>query len=188
MELQRGIVGDLSCMPPLAEAVASAGVVPNTARVLGAARAAGVRVVHCRAAFRADRAGSYENVPMVNALLRNPHHLLQGSPEAELVPELGPAPEDLDSERLHGMSPFHGTSLDPMLRSLGASTVVATGVSLNVGILGLVIEAINHGYQVVLPRDCVVAHPVAYGEAVLEHSLARITTAATSQQLVDLWS
>jgi len=188
MELQRGIVGDLSCMPPLAEAVASVGVVSNTARVLAAARAAAIRVIHCRAAFRADRAGSYDNVPMVNALLRNPAHLLQGSPEAELIPELGPAPEDLDSERLHGMSPFHGTSLDPMLRSQGVTTVVATGVSLNVGILGLVIEAINHGYHVVIPSDCVAAHPIEYGEAVLENSLARITTRTTSGELVDLWS
>ena len=188
MELQRGVVGDLSCMPPLAEAVAEAGVVGHTARVLAAARAAGVAVVHCKAAFRPDRAGSFDNVPLVNALLKNPKHLLVGSPEVEVVPELGPEPGDLESERLHGMSPFHGTSLDPMLRSVGARTVIATGVSLNVGVVGLVIEALNHGYHVVLPTDCVAAHPIAYGEAVVENSLARITTTTTSEELVGCWS
>ncbi len=187
MELQRGVVGDLSCMPPLAAAVAEAVVVANTARVLGAARAVGVPVVHCKAAFREDRAGSYDNVPLVNALLKNPKHLLVGSPEAEVVPELGPAPGDLESERLHGMSPFHGTSLDPTLRSLGVTTVVVTGVSLNVGVTGLVIEALNHGYHVVLPRDCTAGHPLAYGEAVIENSLARITTLTTSDELVAHW-
>ena len=36
-----------------------------------------------------------------------------------------PEEGDLDSVRLHGMSPSYGTPLDPMLRSLGVSTVIA---------------------------------------------------------------
>ncbi|MFP6622116.1 MAG: cysteine hydrolase family protein, partial [Myxococcota bacterium] len=117
MELQRGIVGDLSCLPRLAKSVAEAGVLANTARVLEAARGCGIPVIHCTAAFRPDRAGSFDNVPLVNQLLRNPEHLLIGSAEVEICPELRPAPSDLESQRLHGISPFHGTSLDPILRS-----------------------------------------------------------------------
>ncbi len=49
------------------------------------------------------------------------------------------------------MSPFTGTSLDTWLRSLGVETVVATGVSVNLGVLGLAIEAVNLGYRVVVP-------------------------------------
>ena len=55
MELQRGVVGDLACIPELGKAVAEAGVIAQTARLLRAARAAGVRVIHCTAAFRRDR-------------------------------------------------------------------------------------------------------------------------------------
>ncbi len=36
MEVQRGVVGDLSSFPQLAEAVDRVGVVPNTARLPGA--------------------------------------------------------------------------------------------------------------------------------------------------------
>ena len=54
MELQRGVVGDLAHIAALAEVVAEVGVVANTARLLAGARAAGVRVVHCTAAFRRD--------------------------------------------------------------------------------------------------------------------------------------
>jgi len=187
MELQRGIVGDLACLPALAESVAEVGVLPNTARVLDAARARGIPVIHCTAAFRSDRAGSFGNVPLVNRLLENPKHLLVGSPEVEVCPELHPAPGDLESQRLHGMSPFHGTSLDPMLRGARVRTLVATGVSLNVGILGLTIEALNHGYHVVLPTDCVAGHPVVYGESVVEGSLAQLTTRTTSGELVEHW-
>ncbi|MEM7409596.1 MAG: isochorismatase family protein [Myxococcota bacterium] len=187
MELQRGVAGDLSVMAPLVAAVAEARVVEHTAALLDAARARDISVVHCRAAFRPDRSGSYANVPMVNRLLENPDHLTVDTPPAELIPALGPAPGDLDSLRLHGMSPFHGTSLDPLLRSAGVDTVIATGVSLNVGIPGLVIEALNHGYHVVLPTDCVVGHPVDYGEAVLQNTLARITHQTRSDVIVEHW-
>ena len=187
MELQRGIVGDLSCLPLLAKSVAEAGVLANTARVLEAARGCGIPVIHCTAAFRPDRAGSFDNVPLVNQLLRNPDHLLIGSSEVEICPELRPAPSDLESQRLHGISPFHGTSLEPMLRSAGVTTVVATGVSLNVGIIGLTIEALNHGYHVVLPTDCVAAHPLDYGRAVIEGTLAQLTTQTTSADLAKHW-
>ncbi len=187
MELQRGVVGDLASMPALAKAVLEAGVITATARVLHAARAVGVRVIHCHAAFRRDRAGTPRNVPLVNSLLQNPEHMLVGEPTVESVPELEPDPRDLVVQRFHGMSPFAGTELDAFLRAEGASTVIATGVSLNVGIIGLTIEAVNHGYHVVIPRDCVAGYPAEYGEAVLANSLARIANVTTSAELVGIW-
>jgi nicotinamidase-related amidase len=187
MELQRGVVGDLAAMPVLAKAVQEAGVVAATARVLGAARAAGVRVIHCHAACRRDRAGTPRNVPLVNALLRNPDHMVVGEPTVDSVPELGPDPRDLVSQRFHGMSPFAGTELDAFLRAEGARCVIATGVSLNVGIIGLTIEAVNHGYHVVIPRDCVAGYPAEYGEAVLQNTLSRLAHFTTSEELIGAW-
>lgn len=188
MELQRGIVGDLSALPPLRKAVSESGLLARTGELARAARRAGVRVIHCTAAFRRDRAGSFRNVPMVNALLRNPDHLVVGSAEVELVPDLGPGPEDLECQRLHGMSPFTHTALEAMLRSEAATTVVATGVSLNIGILGLTIEAVNRGFDVVVPRDCVTGFPAEYGESVLEHTLSKLATLATAAQIAALWA
>lgn len=187
MEMQRGIVGDLACIPQLGQAVSEAGIIANTARLLRAARAAGVRVIHCTAAFRRDRVGSPGNIPMVNALLRNPEHLVVGSREVEVCPELGPEPQDLEVQRLHGMSPFTGTELDPFLRSEGATTVIAAGVSLNVGITGLVIEAINHCYRVVVPSDCVAGWPLDYGKLVLEKTIAQLAALTTSDEIAKLW-
>lgn len=187
MEMQRGVIGDLSALRALADVIDEQGVPKRLGSLLDTARAADVTVVHCRAAFRPDRRGSYANVPMVNHMLKNPEHMLLGEATTEVIPELGPAPNDLDTVRLHGMSPFIGTNLDPTLRSLGIETVVATGVSLNVGILGMVIEAINHGYHVVLVSDCVAGYPPEYAESVLEHSLARITTQTTAEELAKLW-
>jgi nicotinamidase-related amidase len=188
MEIQRGVVGDLSSFPQLAEAAQQAGVVPNTARLLGAARSHDVPVVHCTAEFRADRAGTTVNCQLVAAVLRNPAHLLAGTPATEIMAELGPEPSDLVSTRLHGVSPFTGTSLDTWLRNLGVRTVVATGVSVNLGVLGLAIEAVNLGYQVVVVRDAVAGLPQEYADAVLDNTFPLISTLTTVDELVDLWS
>lgn len=187
MEMQRGVVGDLAVIRALADVVTSDGIPKRLGGLVDGARAAGVPVVHCRAAFRRDRKGSFFNIPLVNRMLEDPNYLVLGEPAADVIPELGPDPRDLDTVRTHGMSPFHGTNLDMGLRSLGVETVVATGVSLNVGIPGVVIEALNHGYHVVLVTDCVAGYPVDYAKQVVEHGLARITTRATAQQLLDLW-
>ena len=187
MEMQRGVIGDLAKIRALADVVAAEGIPQRVGELLGGARRAGVPIVHCRAAFRRDRKGSVFNVPLGNRMLEDPNYLVLGEPAADVIPELGPEPGDLDTVRTHGMSPFHGTNLDPALHSLGVETVVATGVSLNVGIPGVVIEALNHGYHVVLVTDCVAGYPMDYAKQVIEHSLGRITTRATAAELLEVW-
>ncbi|MGH9029110.1 MAG: cysteine hydrolase [Acidimicrobiales bacterium] len=188
MEIQRGVAGDLSSFPELAEVVTKGGVIDNAARLVVAARASGVPVVHCTAGFRSDRLGSLKNAPLIASLLRRPEHLLEGSAAAELVEQLGPAPGDLVSHRRHGVSPFTGTSLDPTLRSLGVSTVVATGVSLNLGIVGLAVEAVNLGYNVVVARDAVAGVPEDYSAAVLEHTIPLVARVATVEEIASVFS
>ena len=92
------------------------------------------------------------------------------------------------STRLHGVSPFTGTSLDTCLRNLGVRTVVATGVSVNLGVLGLAIEAVNLGYQVVVVRDAVAGLPQEYADAVLDNTFPLISTLTTVDELVAAWS
>jgi nicotinamidase-related amidase len=188
MEMQRGVIGDLASIPTLAEAAASAGIVDATARLLDAARRAGARVVHCTAQFRPDRAGSATNAPLLAVMLRNPGHLVVDSDAAQVMPELDPQPGDVISPRAHGLSPFTGTSLDITLGNLGVRTVVATGVSVNIGVFGLVLEAVNLGYSVVLATDCVTGVPAEYGSAVVDHSLSLMATCARADQLVEIWS
>ncbi len=188
MEIQRGVIGDLSSFPELAAAAETVGVVPATARLLEGARSAGVRVVHCTAEFRADRAGTTVNCQLVAAALRNSDHLLAGTPATELASPLTVEPGDLVSARLHGVSPFTGTGLDTWLRNLDVGTVVATGVSVNLGILGLAIEAVNLGYQVIVVRDAVAGLPPDYAAAVLANTLPMISTLVTVDELLAIWT
>jgi len=179
MELQRGVVGYLSSFPALADEVVRMGVVAHTARLLKAARRSGVPVVHCTAGFRGDRLGSPSNTPLMTAVLRRPEHLLEETDAVELMAELGAEDADLVSHRRHGVSPFVGTSLDPTLRALGVTTVIGTGVSLNLGIIGLAVEAVDLGYSVVVATDAVAGIPADYGADVLRHTLGLVATLAT---------
>jgi nicotinamidase-related amidase len=188
MELQRGVVGDRASIPALADAVESGGVVAAAARVVRAARGAGGRVVHCVAEFRPDRAGSNDNAPLLRALAKGPAHLLTGSEETDLVPELGPEPSDVFAARGHGLTPFPGTGLDQLLRNLGVRTVVATGVSLNIGVTGLVMVAVDLGYRCVVVTDAVAGVPADYADAMLQHTLAPLATLVSSDQVVAAWA
>ena len=122
------------------------------------------------------------------AVRKSPVALLPGSLESEVVPELGPEPEDLVLNRLHGLNPMAGTDLDPVLRNLGISTVIVTGVSVNVAITNLVMDAVNHGYQVVLPRDAVCGLPADYADAVIDNTLSLLATVTTVDDLVAAWA
>jgi nicotinamidase-related amidase len=188
MELQRGVIGDLATIRLMADEVEAKGTLAAAGRLVHAARRAGVRAVHCTFEFRPDRAGSATNAPMLTAMSRIPGHLEVGTPAAQLVPELGPEPTDLIESRRHGMSPFGGTSLDATLRNLGVRTVVAVGVSINIGIFGLVLEAVNHGYRAAVPTDAVAGIPAEYAEAVLANSIAPLATLTTVDAVAAAWS
>ena len=185
-EVQNGVVGERSALPALAEAAGP--IVERLSVLLDAARPAGVRVIHATAARRADAAGSNTNARLFAAVKKSPVALLPGSPEADVVPALGPSPEDLVLCRLHGLYPMAGTDLDPILRNLGVRTLVVTGVSVNVAVTNLVMDAVNHGYQVVLPRDAVCGIPAAYADAVIDNTLSLLATLTTVDDLVAAWS
>jgi nicotinamidase-related amidase len=184
-EVQNGVVGEHSALPVLAEAAAP--MVERLGVLCAAGRRAGVRVVHATASRRADGAGSNENARLFRGVRKSPVQLLVGSTASAVVPALGPEPEDLVLNRLHGLSPMAGTDLDPILRNLGVRTIVVTGVSVNVAVTNLVMDAVNRGYQVVVPRDAVCGIPQAYADAVIDNTLALLATVTTTDELVASW-
>ena len=113
--------------------------------------------------------------------------LTPGTKAAAIVDAVPVHPSDLVMERLHGLSPFHGTELDFVLRNHGIRTIVAVGVSVNVAIQNLAFDAVNAAYQVVIPRDAVAAFPAEYVEAVFANTLGAITTLTTTSSLLDAW-
>lgn len=185
-ELQGAVVGPNAGLAALADEARRVAL-PNIARLLPAARAAGHHVVHCLVQRRPDGLGSNHNARLFSAGKRSVD-ITPGSDGATLLPEFGPAPEDLVLSRWHGLGPMGGTDLDAILRNLGVTTIVAVGVSLNIAIPNLVMDAVNAGYRVVLPRDAVAGVPAEYGAAVIDNSLALLATITTTGALIEDWS
>jgi nicotinamidase-related amidase len=187
-EMQEGVVGTGSGLPALAEAGASVSLIDQVATVVRAARAAGVRVVHCTAENLPDGFGSNRNARVFAAARKAGMENAPGSESVRPVPEVGPEPGDVVLPRYHGLSPMTGSPLDSLLRNDGVTTVVIVGVSLNVAIPNLVFDAVNRSYQVVVVSDAVVGVPVEYGRQVLDHSLSLVATLASTEALVEAWA
>jgi nicotinamidase-related amidase len=185
-EIQRGVIGDFSALPELAKQGRE--ILPNVARVVEAARAAGAEVIHCIAERRADNRGMNRNSRMFAYMAKAEPKLLPGSPATEIVPEVKVHDSDVVLARLHGLSPFSGTELDFVLRNLDVTTVVAVGVSVNIAIQNLSFDCVNAGYQVVIPVDAVAGTPRSYVEQVFEHTLRNVATLVTTDDLLRAWS
>lgn len=48
-------------------------------------------------------------------------------------------------------------------------------------------DAVNRGYQFVLPRDAVSGYPRQYADAVIDNTLSLLATVTTSGAVVDAW-
>jgi biuret amidohydrolase len=184
-ECQNGVIGEQAIFPELAQAAAPA--IPNIVRLAHAARDAGVQVVHCLALRREDGKGANTNARLFGAAAKSPVPLTPGSEAAALIADLAGDDRDLTLTRLHGLSPMAGTDLDAVLRNLGATTVIVAGVSINVALTNLVMDAVNAGYRVVLPRDATAGTPPEYAAAVIDNTLALLATITTTDELIARW-
>jgi nicotinamidase-related amidase len=186
-ECQNSVIGNVSMLPDLA-AAAAATVIPNGARVCAAAREAGVSVVHCVAGRRLDDRGSNTNARLFGAVLKSPVKNVLGTAATAVIEEFGVVDSDLTLSRIHGLNPMAGTDLEPVLRNLGVTTLVVIGVSVNVAITNLVMDAVNRGFQVVLVRDAVCGVPASYADAVIDNTLSLLATVLTSTELLPYWA
>lgn len=186
IEVQEDVVGESSILPDLA--AASHTMVPNVATLCRAARAAGVIVVHGTAEFRPDGIGRNTNARLFAASAKRRQTGEAGPPSrAVLHPGLDAQPGDVVMPRLHGLSALHDTGVDQVLRNEGVTTLVVTGVSVNVAVLCTVMDAVNRGYQVVVPRDAVAGVGADYVEAVLDNTIALLATLTTTEALAAAW-
>ena len=185
-ELQGAVVGPNAGLAALAKA-ARKQALPNIEGLLTVARTAGVRVVHCLVQRRPDGLGSNHNAPIF-AMGTKQVDISPGSEGATLLPEFGPAANDVVLRRWHGVGPMGGTDLDAVLRNLDVTTIVAVGVSVNIAITNLVMDAVNAGYRVVVPRDAVAGIPADYSDAIIDNTISLLATVTTTADLLAAWT
>jgi ureidoacrylate peracid hydrolase len=149
--------------------------VAPTARVLAAARKAGLKVVYLKMAYKPDlsdlgTAGSpnrklHEQV-QVGTKMHAPNGaesriLVRDTWNTDIVNELKPEPADtiIYKNRFSG---FYETELDNKLRAMGARYLIVTGCTTSVCVESTIRDAMFRDYSPVLLEDCT-AEPVGFG-------------------------
>jgi maleamate amidohydrolase len=80
--------------------------------------------------------------------------MIPGEPLAEIVPELRPTAQDVIIVKQYA-SAFFGTSLAALLTSLGVDTIILTGCSTSGCVRATAVDGMQHGFRVMVPRECV---------------------------------
>lgn len=128
------------------------GVLERTAGAIAAARQAGAKIGFVRVGFSSDYREAPANSPIFSGARKNGIFQL-GTRGTEVHPALAPQASDFDIVK-HRVSPFYGTSLEPILRAGGIERIVMCGVSTNGVVHSGAREAHDRDYEVVILDDC----------------------------------
>jgi maleamate amidohydrolase len=123
--------------------------VRETARLVRAARDAGAPVVFTAIAYGSPVEGRvwHQKAPGMATLLA-------GSAAVELDPRLDRRPDEPLVVK-HGASAFFGTGLAPLLVGLGVDTLVVCGATTSGCVRATAVDAVQYGFPVLVPRECV---------------------------------
>jgi nicotinamidase-related amidase len=185
MECQERLLGATPTLPGLARCAAEVGLLDNLSSLFTAGRAKGVQVYYCTDERRPDGLGLAHNT-MVHLRTSDGHTGAGG--QGPVMPQIAPTPADVVFRREQGLTGFFATGLDPYLRNTGVTTVIVTGVSLNIAVMGTAIEAMNRGYTVVVPSDGIASDPPEYREHVLKYTMRNIAYVVPTSAIVAAWS
>lgn len=144
-------------------------ILPAVTRLIGGCRAAGIRVIHTRQGYRADRADmtDYEKWRRRQSGMEGSDVLLRGSPGFEIVPEIEVLPQDILVDKTCNGA-FTHTDLEHVLRARGITHLMLGGCTTDVCVHSTLREACDRNFQCLTVSDAC-ASGDAYAHAAALH-------------------
>jgi nicotinamidase-related amidase len=148
--------------------------IPNVQRLLGAARSAGIRVIHTREGHRPDLADlnavKAQRAAGAGAAIgsRGPlgRLLVRGEHGHGIVDELAPLASEVVIDK-PGFGAFYATDLELVLRAWGITTLTLAGVTTDVCVHSTLREAVDRGFECQTVGDACAAVDSAVHRAML---------------------
>ncbi|MFC1916231.1 cysteine hydrolase family protein [Chloroflexota bacterium] len=132
-------------------------IIPNTQRLLERELDSGAKVF-----FICDR-----HAPDDLEFKMFPPHCIEGTPEAEVLPELARYPGEIIPKKRY--SGFFDTPLETKLKELTPEKVIICGVCTDICVLHTVADARNRDYEVEVPIDGVASFNEEAHRFALQH-------------------
>jgi nicotinamidase-related amidase len=156
-------------------------VVAAIGRLLAGFRAAGLPVAYTTVAYDdAGRQAAAVFIDKVPALLA----LEAGSGWTEIDARIAPRVDEPVLTKLWA-SAFHGTPFASFLTARGADSLVVTGASTSGCVRATAVDALQHGYRVLVPRDAVGDRNEAAHEANLYDIDTKYGDVVTTDEVLD---
>jgi nicotinamidase-related amidase len=134
--------------PRLPDPVEADRLIRNNRKVIDAAREAGLTIVFIKDNFLPEEVDHDRHFRIFGP------HCIIGTPDAEVVDELGPRPGDYQIRKKR-YSAFQGTRLDGVLRELGIKTLYLTGTWTDCCVQHTAADAFYNCYDITVIEDCV---------------------------------
>lgn len=165
----------------LAEQVQRRGIVAKLQTLTAAARARGVPVLYVNFC---GKPGFPRPSARLYRISGSKPRLVEGTWGVQVLEALTPRPEDFVLERTVGVDGSYGTQLYPVLRMLGRTTLLMTGVSTNIAVEGIVRASVNRGFDVVVLEDCCASYPDAWHRFSIDNIMPLLATVTTSDAVL----
>ena len=161
----------------------SQNVVENVKGLAGAARSAGVQVIHVWYIVEPGAPGLKQNAPLFEGV-KGSNALVRGTWGAAPAEGLEPQNGDLVVEKMR-MNAFHDTRLDTLLRGLGVETLIITGAWTNMSIEHTARHAADAGYRVVVASDGTSTVDDDWQNAALNYAMQNVASVATCTEIAE---
>src|SRR5438874_3105710 len=162
-------------------------VIVPTAKVLAAARAAGMKIIYLKMAYQPDLAdlGAPDSVNRTRHLKfgvgqtirapdgRDSRVLIRDTWDTDIVDELKPQSGDITIYKTR-FSGFYKTDLDTTLKRLGLKYLIMTGVTTSICVDSTVRDAMFRDYLCVLLKDCM-SEPIGSNLPRTNHEASLLT-------------